>query len=441
MQTDYRSIWKMSYPLIISLLIQQLIGITDVIYLGRLSEIALGASALGSTYFFTIFIIAFGFSSGAQIIMARRNGEKRYNKIGEVLYQSCYFLLTMSVFIIMLSKWASDYFLQAIIEDQDIYLAVMEYIDWRIWGIICASLVILIRSFFVSTTNTSILTFISLIMVMSNIILNYLLIFGHFGLPRMGIGGAALASNLSEIITLGVCVIYFCYKVDLKKYGLLRWISFKWHLLISILRVSVWTMLQQFISISTWFLFFVAIEHLGKQDLAVSNILRSVSSFPYVTINAFGAVVSSLTANLIGQKNIQEVFPTCYRVMKLCAYLVLPLLLIMGIGFYPMLRMYTDNQHLISVSLLPYMVMIGSFLTLIPAWIFFNTVSGTGNTGQALAIECIAMIFYVLHIVVVILWLKMPLSVCWLSDWVYNLCVLICSVWYLYFGKWQNKKI
>lgn len=91
MQTTYKSIWKMSYPLIISLLIQQLIGITDVIYLGRVSEVALGASALGSTYFFTIFVIAFGFSTGAQIVMARRNGEKSTLKSGGYFIRAVHF--------------------------------------------------------------------------------------------------------------------------------------------------------------------------------------------------------------------------------------------------------------------------------------------------------------------------------------------------------------
>lgn len=60
MKFNYGSIWKMSYPLIFSLLIQQLIGITDVIYLERVSEVALAGSALGSTYFFTILLLRSG---------------------------------------------------------------------------------------------------------------------------------------------------------------------------------------------------------------------------------------------------------------------------------------------------------------------------------------------------------------------------------------------
>ncbi len=441
MQNDYKSIWKMSYPLMISLLIQQLIGITDVIYLGRLSEVALGASALGSTYFFTIFILAFGFSTGAQIIMARRNGEKNYSKIGEVFYQSCSFLFFMAIGIIVLSKFFTPSFLRLIISDKEIYEAVLEYVDWRIWGLICASIVILIRSFFVSITNTAILTLISGVMFCSNIVLNYLLIFGHCGFPRMGIGGAALASDLSELITLMICIVYFWRKVDLKKYGLLHFIFLKWQLLCSILRVSAWTMLQQFLSIFTWFLFFVAIEHLGKQELAISNILKSTASLPYVVINSFGAVASSLTANLIGQKKSEEVFSTCYRIIKLCSAIVLPILLLMVIGVYPILRIYTNNQSLIPMAVSPYMVMIGSFLTLIPGWVLFSTVSGTGNTRPAFIIEIAAMLFYVIHIVTVIVWLRMPLSVCLLADCVYNTCILILSAIYLYSGKWKGKKV
>ena len=86
MQVNYRNIWNMSYPILVCLLMQQLIGIADVVFLGRLGEVELGAAALGSTYFFTIFMVAFGFSNGAQIIMARRNGEQNYEVIGSVFY-------------------------------------------------------------------------------------------------------------------------------------------------------------------------------------------------------------------------------------------------------------------------------------------------------------------------------------------------------------------
>ena len=423
MKFNYGSIWKMSYPLLISLLIQQLVGITDVIYLGRVSEVALAGSALGSTYFFTVFIIAFGFSIGAQIIMARRNGEKRYSRIGEVLYQGCSFLFVLAFVCIFLSKWLTPRFLQLIISNPEVYESAYQYIDWRMWGLVCASLIIMMRSFLVAITTTYILTFIS------------------FVIPAMGIGGAAFASNLSEIITVVACVAYFTLKVDLKKYGLLKFVYAKWTLLKSILQVSFWTMVQQFISVFSWFLFFVAIEHLGEKELAVSNILRSVSSFPYVIINSFGAVASSLTANLIGQRRSKAVMPVCYRIINLCALLVMPVMIAMALFTYPILRVYTDNNELIALSVAPYWVMLVSFIVSTPAWILFCTASGTGNTRVAFFMELVSLMFYSMHIVLIILIFKLSLAWCWTADAVYNIVIFVLSFLYLYSGKWRGKKI
>lgn len=438
---SYANIWKMAYPILISMLMQQLVGITDVIYMGRLGETALGASALGSTYFFTIFMVSFGFSIGAQIIMARRNGERQYAKIGEVFYQGCGFLLFFSVAFIAVSYSFSPWLLDNIIENKETGKVTVEYVNWRIWGLACASLMMMARAFFVAITTTYVLTIVSILMVVSNICLNYILIFGKFGLPAMGIAGAAFASDLAEIIAVVVYIIYFLYKIDLKKYGMRRLFFSDFKLLKSILSVSVWTMLQQFVSVSTWFLFFVAIEHLSERALAVSNLLRSLSSFPFVVINAMAAVISSVTSNLIGSGQSDRVLPACSKVIKLCLAILVPILVLLAVFMRQILLIYTDNQNLIEASIPAGMVMLLSFIPLVWAWVWFNAVSGTGNTRFAMSIELMAMVAYVLHIYFVILVFKMPLPVCWTADWVYNVVVLFISWRYMYSLKWQGRSV
>lgn len=94
---SYRKIWLMSYPLMISLVIEHMIGLTDAIFLGRVGDVALGACALGGVYYMAMLMLAFGFGFGAQIIMARRNGERRYNRIAPTLVQGCYFMLALAL--------------------------------------------------------------------------------------------------------------------------------------------------------------------------------------------------------------------------------------------------------------------------------------------------------------------------------------------------------
>ena len=78
-----------------------MIGLTDTAYLGRVGEVELGASALAGVYYLVIYMLGFGFSVGAQVLMARRNGEGEYKRIGEV-----FFLRVSSHFI---NSFADDY--------------------------------------------------------------------------------------------------------------------------------------------------------------------------------------------------------------------------------------------------------------------------------------------------------------------------------------------
>ena len=90
---SYRNIWRVAYPILISLVMEQMIGLTDTAFLGRVGEVELGASAIAIIYYIILFMIGFGFSIGAQIIIGRRNGEGRFKDTGKVFWNGLYFLL------------------------------------------------------------------------------------------------------------------------------------------------------------------------------------------------------------------------------------------------------------------------------------------------------------------------------------------------------------
>lgn len=123
----------------------------------------------------------------------------------------------------------------------------------------------------------------------------------------MGISGAAMASSIAEFGAFLILLLYMCKTVDKKKYGLSA--VYDGRLLMKLLQLSVWSMLHAFISVAPWFLFFVAIEHLGKTELAISNITRSVSTLFFVIVNSFASTTGSLVSNLIGGGQGRNFFP------------------------------------------------------------------------------------------------------------------------------------
>ena len=104
-----RHIWNISYPIFLSLLAQNVINVTDTAFLGRVGEVELGASAMGGLYYICAFTIAFGFSTGSQIVIGRRNGERNFPAIGPVVIQGILFLMALAGGLFLVSRmWAGN---------------------------------------------------------------------------------------------------------------------------------------------------------------------------------------------------------------------------------------------------------------------------------------------------------------------------------------------
>ena len=440
MQFTNKQIWQITYPVLISLLMEHMIGLTDTAYLGRVGEVELGASALAGVYYLVIYMLGFGFSVGAQVLIARRNGAHDYTRIGPVFMQGTLFLLLLAVVLFTASHLYSPLILRKLIGSDDVYRATMSYVDWRVYGFFFSFIAVMFRAFYVGITKTKILTANSVVMVLTNVVLNYILIFGKFGFPALGIAGAAIASSISEAVSVLFFIIYTWKKIDYKKYAMFSFVGIDFRMLKQILNVSVWIMVQHGIAFVGWFIFFVVMEHQGERPLAVTNVVRSISSFLFMFVNAFASTSSSLVSNLIGSGKSDQVLGLCGRMIRLCYFFVLPLAILIALFPDLVLRIYTDNPDLIQSSTPSLWVMLSSYILAVPAFIYFFSVSGTGNTKSALMIDMASIFVYVAYTFLVGIWLHADVAVCWTTEHVYNGMLLI-SFFYLWKGNWRNKRL
>lgn len=438
---SYSHIWKVAWPILVSLIMEQLLGMTDTAFLGRVGEVELAASAIAGVYCMAIFITGFGFGVGSQIIIARRNGEGNYAETGNIFWHGVYFLICLAVLVIFLSELFSPWLLGLLIESPEISAAAMDYVRWRLVGLIFAFVTVMFRAFYIGTTQTATLTLNSIVMVLSNVVFNWILVFGKLGFPALGIAGAAIGSTLAELVSLIFFIVYTATMTDCTKYGLNKRIKFSWKKLRYILTVSIWTMIQNFFSVSTWFIFFMFVEHIGERALAISNLIRSISGFLWVFVSAFASTCSSLVSNLIGEGHTDSVPRLIRRVIKL-AYIPVTILAVL-FAIFPehVLRIYTDMPDLISDSVPSLFVLCFSYLFTCPALICFNAVSGTGNTRTAFVLEMSALVIYIMFCTVVIAWAKADVAVCWLAEIAYGLSMLVICGLYLWSNRWKGTRI
>ena len=441
MNFSYKQIWLIAYPILISLLMEHMINVTDTAFLGHVGEVELGASALAGVLYMAIYMLGFGFSIGVQILIARKNGERKYGEIGGIFMQGAFFLLALAAVMFFLCDSITTHILSRLISSDQVYAAASSYLEWRRYGLFFSFIASLFRAFYIGITETRTLTLNSIVMVLSNIVFNYILIFGKFGFPALGIAGAAIGSSLAELVSLLFYVAYTRLKVDKKKYALFQQFSFKLSEFKRIWNISCWTMLQSILFPSQWFLFFIAIEHLGERPLAIANIMRSINTCFFMAIFAFSDTTSSMVSNLLGSgKEKSEIWLTCKRAIRLTYMIGIPFLLLSALFPTVLLQIYTNSQELVQAALPTMYIMLLGYLLSAPGLVLFNAVSGTGNTSRSMKIMLITISIYVVYVVVMVMYLQVDVAIAWTSEYIYGGMLLLLSYLYLKSGNW-NKRI
>ena len=392
MNYTYKQIWLINFPVMMSILMEQLINITDAVFLGHVGEIELGASAIAGIYYLAVYMLGFGFSIGLQVMIARKNGEQDYQETGKIFFQGLLFLMGLALFLYLTVHIVSPVIFKRSINSPEIYQAIIRYLDWRSLGLLFSFSFLAIRSFLVGITYTRALSGAAIVAIGINIPLNYFLIF----MQHLGISGAAIASSLAEGGSFITLCIYMWIKIDKIKYGLRT--VYDGQLLIAVLKLSVWSMFHAFISVAPWFLFFVGIEHLGKTELAVSNITRSVSALFFVIVNSFAVTTGALVSNSIGAGEKANLFPICRKILKLGYSIGLPLIGIVLICHRSIIGIYTTDESLIQSAVAPLVVTLLNYSFALPGYVYLNAVGGTGKTKITFIFQAIATGIYLIYL-------------------------------------------
>lgn len=436
-----KEIWRVTYPIFLGLLAQNVINVTDTAFLGRVGEVALGAAAMGGLLYICVYTIAFGFSVGSQILIARRNGEGNYRAVGPIMWQGTAFSFGMAVCLLILMYFSAAPLIRLLITSDSIYGATYEFFTWRIWGFLFAFVNVMFRGLYIGITRTKVLTMNAVVMALVNVVLDYALVFGELGLPEMGVRGAALASVIAEASSLLFFLLYTYYKVDLKKYGLNRFGQFDLSMVLRILRISCFTMVQYFLAMAIWFVFFMALERLGQRQLAVANIVRSVYVVLLIPVQALSTTANTLVSNLIGAGGSSGVVTLLHKISRM-SFLIMVVCVGLCVAFPGnILSVYTNEEALLVESVSALYVVCGAMLIASLANVYFNGISGTGNTQAALVLEVFVQVFYALYIIVVGMVIQAPVDVCFTTEVIYYVLMLGSSLIYLKKAKWQNKKI
>lgn len=436
-----KKIWDISWPIMISLVAQNVVNVTDTAFLGHVGAVELGASAIGGLFYVTLFMVAFGFTTGVQILIARRNGEKDYRAIGAIFDNSFYFLGISTLLITLFVVVYGEIILKPFIASPEIFHASTIYLKYRIPGLFFASAALLFRSFYTGIAFTRYISISAGIMASVNVVLDYGMIFGKLGFPEMGIAGAGLASSISEACALLFFFAVTARKAHLHKYNLFIFKKPDFTIIKNIFNVSLYVMIQFVLSHAVWFGFFLMIEKMGEIPLAISNIMRSIYMLMMIPSWALSSTTNTLVSTAIGEGLHKNVIPIIKKVLWFS--LVMVVAISISAAFFPrfMISIYTADAGLIEASVASYFIILGAEALFSVNCILFNGVLGTGNTRTGLAMEIFTLAIYLVVAWLLAVFLRQPIEIVWLCEYVYSIILGLLSWIYLRRGNWQERKI
>jgi putative MATE family efflux protein len=440
--TSYRQIFSLSVPIMLGSAAQNIIVLSDNVFLYHYNSVDFAASGLVGVFYLIIASIGYGFSRGGQIIIARRNGEQNYIGAGTDFQSLFIFEFLLSVLLFLFLQFGSQPFFEAFVKNPDILQKCLEYIYPRSYGVFFSYIGISLIAFYTGIARTSFIIYDTIVLIIVNIILNYVLVFGKFGAPAMGIAGSALASTLAEIVAFIFFAGYMIWDKANRKY---EWMSLH---RISIkdfsnmFRISIPIVFQSILGIGSWFLFFSFIENIGSQELEISNLLRTVYLILSIPCWGYSAGINTLVSSFIGNKKRQAVLPLIIKTTKLnlltTLLISLPIILFPEFFLYPLFG--KEDMSLILLSK-PYLFTVFIILMVFGVGgIFLNGLIGTGHTQTALRIQTIFTIFYIVYSFLMIKQWYFGLNWAWAAEIFYWIGITIMSYAYLKSNKWHFLK-
>ncbi len=441
LEISNRQILKIALPIALAMLVPQVNFIANTVFLSGLGETELGAAGITGVYYLVFALIGNGLNSGLQALIARRAGENRPGEIGRMFSQSIWIALSFACFSIVISYLFAAPFLSNVIHSEDVRNEAIGFIRIRIWGLLFLYLFQMGNAMLVGTNNSRFLKYGFLAGAVLNITLDYVLIYGHLGMPRLGFRGAAYASIISEALALVIVYSIIVIKKFPARFSLFNHLRFDRKIAGLIFRQSSPLVMQFVLSISAWFLFYILIEHHGERQLAISNTMRNFFAVFGIITWSFASTSNAMVSNIIGQGRKDKVLTVITKIMKLSLLFTSILCVIINLmpGF--ILQLYGRDAGFVSETIPVIRVISIAVLIMSVATVWLNGVTGTANTKINLGIEIIAIVLYSIYIYFVLSVWKLSLAWAWSSEMLYWFIMFILSFLYLKSGRWKNKVI
>ncbi|OGJ90687.1 MAG: MATE family efflux transporter [Candidatus Raymondbacteria bacterium RifOxyC12_full_50_8] len=443
----YRVLMTTAFPLIMSSASWSLLHFIDRMFLAWYSSDAVAAAMPAGILNFTLISVFIGTASYAGTFIAQYFGANMHRRIGPVLWQGLYIGIAAGALIMLCIPFSNRIF-TAIGHQEPVRSLEAGYFAILTIAAIPAIINATMAGFFSGLGRTMPVMWINLAATGINLVLDYLFIFGKFGIPEMGMNGAAIATDIAAISATFMWAALIFTKKNNDRYAVRKGWRFNRDLFFRLLRFGLPNGLHMFIDVAGFTVFILIMGRLGTTALAASTIAFNINSIAWMPMFGFGMAVSILVGQYLGANrpaSAEKAVWTGFHVTFLYTLVVASFYAFApGLFLMPYQSGSSDPAFPAICALTAVLLRFVAVYSLFDTCniIFASAVKGAGDTRFVmfmLAIMSSALLIVPAYVVLVVL--KKGVYAAWVVLTVY--CVALAAAFVLRFlgGKWKSMRV
>jgi len=346
--SEFRYNLKLAYPVMLGMIGHTLVSFIDNIMVGQLGTAELAAVSLGNSFLFIAMSLGIGFSTAITPLVAEADGEKNIEK-GKQIFNHGLFLCTVLGIVLFLMILGIKPLMHHMDQPEEVVKYAMPYLDLVAFSLIPLIMFQAFKQFADGLSQTKYAMWATILANVLNVVLNYLLIFGKFGFPQLGIIGAAIGTLISRVVMLIFIWLLLKSKDKFKPY--IERFSFnniKKRILKKIIDLGFPSALQMLFEVAVFTAAIWLSGVLGKNPQAANQIALNLASMTFMVAMGLGVAAMIRVGNQKGLKNFSELRRIAISIFFLTVLLDIVFALIFMIFNNDLPKMYVDQQDVIN---------------------------------------------------------------------------------------------
>lgn len=352
--------WSLAYPVMLSQLSHVMVGVTDSIMVGHVGATSLAASSLANVIFNLLLLFGIGVSYAITPLVATAEGENDSTTVSDTLRHGLMIALVNGLILIVIVLLCRPllYYLD---QPEDVVQLAIPYLSILAFSLLPVLIFQSFRQFAEGLSNTRIAMIIMLGSVMLNVLLNYLLIYGHAGLPALGLNGAGWGTLISRIAMMFAIVayIYFAKQFNPYRTGLAIG-NYSIKLFKRLLNIGIPAGMQFIFEVAAFDFSAIMMGWLGTDTLAAHQIAINLATISYMTTSGLASAATIRVSNELGKRNFKKLKDVAYTLILIAlVFMTLwAILFIVARNLLP--TIYIANADVIAIAS-PLIVIAGFF--------------------------------------------------------------------------------